>query len=1010
MKSLPHRWWSVCVCLLLTLGSVALGQSSSAPSLISGPVDEANLVKLNGNVHPAVRIAADLGIVEPSYPMDRMMLVLRHSPQQQQALDAFMAQQYDRTSANFHHWLQPEEFGTLYGPSDADLSALTAWLQNHGFRVDTIAKGRMFIEFSGNAGQVQQAFHTEIHRYRFNGELHTANATDPSIPAAFGPAVVGIRSLHNFGVKTSPPTPSLAPAGAENTLSTPSNAIARPDVKAPNGDPYAQGDLIGPPDFATEYNVNPVFLNGINGAGVTIAIPGMAAISPADVTAFWTRYGIPSSNRLTITVNGAPVTPANGAAFQGIMDVEWAGALAPGAHINFVTTQPTSTGGGVLDSAAYIIDHDLAPIMTMTFEGCELQNGAAANASWYALTQQAAAEGISIFAESGQTGSADCDQFGDLAQYGLQVNGLASSPFVTAVGATDVAQTPTWNSAGDLTQYVPETTWNGSCAGPRTEQFYGWSTNPEQACQSHYQSGLIQGSGGGVSACTTPSTAATPVCSGGYAKPQYQTGTGVPADGKRDLPDLSLFAAPGATGPGAVIECTLEPSVGDCTNTGSNPVVIEVGGTPLAADAMAGIMALVVQSMGAPQGNANYVLYQLAALDNRAACNSNTVTPGNACNFYDITEGNNQQPCALSSPYAGCVAGTSTTVGVLSGYQAGAGYDLATGLGSVNVANLVQNWPSVVAADGPQFTLPSSINFPNTPVGTVATQSFQITNSGTWTLYLQPLAITGVNHTDFSVAKNCKTSLAPGASCTVSLTFKPPAGGVFNANVTFNAGWSPRSIPITGTGIGLVFSAPSISLRPTPVGSVSPAGVITVTNPNPALSLTGITLAGVSPSLFTQLNNCGASLAASSSCTLMAAFAPQSLGSSTALIDFFSGGNSIPQSVKLSGAGLPQPTLTLNTTALNFLPANAGANQAVPVLLTNTGARPIVFSQFSITGPGALSFQQVNTCPASLNPGDSCTFFVAFVPSASGSAAANLTITDNAAGSPQMVALTGTSN
>jgi subtilase family serine protease len=293
---------------------------------------------------------------------------------------------YDRTSANFHHWLQPEEFGSLYGPSDADLSALTAWLQNHGFRVDTVAKGRTFIQFSGNAGQVQQAFHTEIHRYQLNGEVHTANATDPSIPAAFSPVVVGIRSLHNFGVKTSPSTPGGAPAGAGSIVKTQSTAIAKPDFKAPAGDPYAEGNLIGPSDFETEYNVNPVFAKGIKGAGVTIAIPGIAEISPADVQAFRTRFGLPSAN-LTITVNGGPVQADNGAGIQTVMDVEWAGALAPEANVNLVLTQETATGGGVLDSAAYIIDHDLAPIMTMTYEGCELQNGAAGNASWYALTQ-----------------------------------------------------------------------------------------------------------------------------------------------------------------------------------------------------------------------------------------------------------------------------------------------------------------------------------------------------------------------------------------------------------------------------------------------------------------------------------------------------------------------------------------------------------------------------------------------------------------------------------------------
>jgi hypothetical protein len=219
---------------------------------------------------------------------------------------------------------------------------------------------------------------------------------------------------------------------------------------------------------------------------------------------------------------------------------------------------------------------------------------------------------------------------------------------------------------------------------------------------------------------------------------------------------------------------------------------------------------------------------------------------------------------------------------------------------------------------------------------------------------------------------------------------------------------APQSVPITGTGIGLVFSASSISAPSTYIGTVSRGAQLTVTNPNAAaLPLTSIALAGASPSLFTELNNCGASLAGSSSCTLMASFAPQSLGSSTASVDFLTGTDSVPQVVRLAGTGLVQPLISLDSTGLNFLSPNIGANQAVPVTLTNNGTHPVVISQISITGPNALSFQQVNTCPPSLAIGDSCTFFVAFVPTGSGSFAANLTITDNAAGSPQLVALSG---
>ena len=991
MRGLLFRCVSgVSICLAFSLVSTAFAQSTpdDTQPLISSTPTESALVRLEGNVHPAIRQAVDLGLVEPGFPMERMMLVLKRSPEQQQALDSFVAQQYDASSPNFHQWLQPEDFGRLYGPSSQDIATIVSWLQGHGFRVDTVAKGRTFIQFSGSARQVQQAFHTEIHRYQWKSQVHIANSSDPSIPAALAPVVVGIRSLHNF---TTLRAASRLPVRVQTDA--PARDGTSPELAPPSGDlVYGPKNMMSPIDFDTEYNINPVLQSGVNGTGVTIAVPGAAMISPADVTAFWTRLGIPSANRLTITPIGGPVAGTDGSGLQGVADVEWAGGIAQGAHINYVATQPTATGGGAYDSASYIIDNNLAPIMPFTYGVCELNLGTAGNAAWYALTQQAAAQGITILAPSGDYGSADCDLQAP-AQYGLQVDGIASSPFVTAVGGTDRAAAPQWNS-GNLAQYFPETTWNASCADPLLGQ----------PCPGVY----FYGSGGGVSACTNPSSATPAVCSGGYPKPSYQTGIGVPADGARDIPDLSFFSSIGTLGTGMAVECTLGAGANDCTDTGGSPQVIETGGTPFAADAMAGIMALIVQKAGSRQGTANYALYNLANQDNRSACSSSTVAPGNSCYFYDITTGNNQEPCSLSSPYPGCTGSGSQAL--LSGYAAGTGYDLATGLGSMNVANVVQNWPASFTP-APKFTLPASLRFPATLVGvTSAPIPFQITNTGSGTLYINSITVTGTEAAEFSVTTNCGTYLAAGSTCSSSLTFTPLFAGTRKATVVVTGGWNgTQSFPILGPGIGLVFSASTITLPKTSVGSVSHAASLKLINPSySVLSLDSIAIGGANPGSFTQLNNCGTSLAKSSSCTLMVAFAPQSATVQSASVTVLSAGNSIPQVVNLTGTGLAQPTVTLNPTALDFTASQQGTNFAAPVVLTNTSTVPLTISQIAFSGTGAQSFQQVNNCPTVLNAASFCTIMVAFVPPASGSYAASLTISDNAAGFSQTVPLTGT--
>src|SRR5271169_5034017 len=187
------------------LCSALLGQESAQPAAVRAPlitqsVDESQLTTLKGNTHPMARPVFDLGTAPASLPMERMLLVLKRSPEQEAALRKLLDDQQDKGSPNYHKWLTPELFGKQFGPTDSDMQTITAWLQSHGFQVGS-TKGRAVLEFSGSAGQVREAFHTTIHKYIVKGEQHWANASDPSIPRALIPAVAGIDSLHDFRKK-----------------------------------------------------------------------------------------------------------------------------------------------------------------------------------------------------------------------------------------------------------------------------------------------------------------------------------------------------------------------------------------------------------------------------------------------------------------------------------------------------------------------------------------------------------------------------------------------------------------------------------------------------------------------------------------------------------------------------------------------------------------------------------------------------------------------------------------
>jgi subtilase family serine protease len=559
--------------VLCTIFASYVPAQNVRPTRITQPIDNTNLVTLQGNTHPLARPQYDQGRADDSLPMQRMQMVLQRGPQQETALRALLEQQQSNSSPSYHQWLTPQQVGEQFGPADQDIQTITSWLQAQGFQVNAVSNGKTIVEFDGTAGQIRQTFHTEIHKYVVNGEQHYANASDPQIPAALAPVVAGVNTLNNFPKKAQSRTVGIFKRENDNGKVTPQFSFSNCGNQPCNA--------LGPTDFATIYNVLPLWNTSpaIDGTGQTIAIVGDSEICTGttlpqgcasdDVKAFRTLFGLPTSNAFNepqIILNG-PDPGFSPDEKEGDLDVEWSGAVAKNAQILFVIAQNTEASSGIDLAAEHIVDNDLAPVMSESFGECELFLGNAANNFFSNLWEQAAAEGITVIISAGDSGSAACDSndFEEAATFGAMVNGIASTPFDTALGGTDfdVAATnyqstywtppPTATTAPGVSakSYIPETTWNDSCA-----------QNGVTGCSSFDTTSAsitIVAGGGGQSNCNNGNLISFEdvsfTCNGGYLKPNFQSGPGVQQDGARDLPDLSLFAADGAVSGSFYIVC-----------------------------------------------------------------------------------------------------------------------------------------------------------------------------------------------------------------------------------------------------------------------------------------------------------------------------------------------------------------------------------------------------------------------------------------------------------------------
>ncbi len=588
----------------------ALGLSQEGR--IAGPIDAARTFVLKGNRNPRAIGATDRGPLDPLARLSYMRMSLKPSAAQSADLEQFLEAQRDPSSSDYQRWLTPEEFGERFGAARADLDKLTQWLESEGFTVEQTARARNWVAFSGSAQQVERTFRTPIHRYESNGEGHFANAAEPSIPLALAGIAGELHGLDDF--RPQPPrgrkiTPGLTSGG---------------------------NHYLGPDDLATIYNITPLYKAGYDGTGQKLVIVGQTDVNLADMRGFRSTFGLPAKDPQLVLYGNDPGV-STGDQVESNLDLQWAGAVARNATMVFVYS------GNVMESVAYAIDQNFAPVISMSYGGCE----AGVSASQRTIVQQANAQGITWMNSSGDSGAAGCDWGGPpAAQYGPMVTFPADIPEITAVGGTEFNESGSagWNSTNSgtrqsVTGYLPEKAWNDSALG-----------------------GGIWASGGGVSTV--------------FPKPWWQAGPGVPADGARDVPDISLTASGDHDGYVVYVSGQLFP----------------VGGTSASSPAFAGIVSLTNQYVVAKGvqaraglGNINPTLYNLAQ-------NSAGV-------IHDISTGDNIVPCISKS--TGCATGSF-------GYKAGIGYDMVTGLGSVDAYNLVTKWASLPALIGTSTTVTAS--------------------------------------------------------------------------------------------------------------------------------------------------------------------------------------------------------------------------------------------------------------------------------------------------------------
>jgi hypothetical protein len=657
---------------------------------ITAKVDNTKLTPV-ANTHMTLRsdVALDMGRVPAGTQLNHMMLVLKPTDDQEYALHTLLDQQQDKASENYHQWMTPDTFGAAFGIAQSDIAQVNAWLQDQGFTVNSVAKGGRIITFSGTSGQVETAFHTEMHRYSVNGEMHMSNSTDISIPTALSSVVLGPNRLNDFKPKSDAKAlrVQLDPNTHKVVSSEPFSGI-HSNTSTPGSTNFPNGEFVGGSDLAVIYDTNPLFAKGIQGQGVTLGIIGQTDVLLSDIQIYRSIYGLPINNYTRIQVGSDPGIIADDT--ESDLDLEVSGAMAPLANQIFYTSGNSYFGGGVDSAVEYVIEDNAADIFSMSYGECEGELGAADNAFFSEVYEQGAAQGQSFFISSGDDGPDTCGAYfsatGTPQDSGYTVNGLGSTPYNVSVGGTQFNEGASYNTASTATtgtpywspfntavpyesalSFIPDQPWNESVFGTGT---YGGLTAGGSGISFYYGTPSWQ-VGPGVPTVDPPPPA------GSYENPIPAAWFSVPGP-HRYMPDVSLNAAVYHDG-------TVLCSEGSCTLTPSGSLYEFgiVGGTSVASPTMAGAQALINQMNGGRQGNPNYYYYRAAAVQSATACVASAYVATAGCSFHDSQAGNTDVPAVRNS----------TTLEI--GWNTGVGYDLAVGLDSPDVANLAKTWSTI---------------------------------------------------------------------------------------------------------------------------------------------------------------------------------------------------------------------------------------------------------------------------------------------------------------------------
>lgn len=765
------------------------GNMSASPAIrISAEIGSSQRTPLPGSQHPLAQAQYESGRVAAGTRLQGVSIYFSRTQSQEADLQLLLAAQQNPSSPQYHQWLTPEQFASRFGMADADIAKVQSWLEQQGFAVDSVARSKNMIRFSGTVGQAESAFSTEIHNYNVNGAKHFAPSTALSVPSALAGVVGGVRNLDDFRPKA-------------HVVANRTRGVKPSFTSSVSGSVF-----FAPGDITTVYDVKPMYQAGFTGTGQSITVIGQSAVALSDLEAFQNAASLTVKDPTQILMPGTGSAQIfTGDEVESDLDLEWSGAMAPGATIYFVYTG-SNTNYGAFDALVYAIDNQIGTIVSSSYGECEADLG---GQTLETTLEQASTQGQTVVSASGDSGSTDCFVGNNITnpslsvQETLAVDYPASSPYVTGIGGTEISTSSSsyvtpgddyWESASgsdvitSAKKYIPEMVWNEDAAGCGTAD-------------------CLSSGGGGASTL--------------FTKPSWQTGvTGIPTANNRYVPDISLNAATGLPG---YLFCTSDTSfwntgqAASC-NSGFRDATTQdltiAGGTSFATPIFAGMLALINEDKGynTGQGVINSTLYTLA---------SNSTTYASA--FHDITSGNND--CLAGSSYCSSTAGFSATTG----------YDEASGLGSIDLYNLATAWPSSATASligttttvSPSNTAPT-VNANDTFTITVAPDTGTTIPAGTVTIKVDSgTAITG-------------NTLTANGTFTYTTSFSTAGSHVilasYSGDATHAASTGFVSVNIAGTSSGtgsFTLSATNITVAQGSAGNstitVTPVGGYTGT-------------------------------------------------------------------------------------------------------------------------------------------------------------------------------------